>query len=319
MKGRLGVAVDIGATRVRVCVGDAAGELLWRKAADMPTPSRVDDYVASLVSRVREGFDHAPSGSSIEGIGVASIGPLSLRRGGMTSPANLPYDFVPIVKPLEDSFDKKTFLMNDARAGALGEKNFGAGRGLDNLVYITISTGIGGGAIVDGHLLLGKDGNAGEIGHVIVDPGGKLVCGCGKRGHWEAYCSGKNLPNLATLLAKEKPGGANEAGLLEQAPALASASIFGAAARGEPFALRVVKEVGRLNTIGVAAVADAYDPTLITIGGGVALNNTRMILGPIRRLLPKHAINQVPEIRVTPLGDDAGLLGALSLAVGGVV
>jgi glucokinase len=315
---RLGVAVDIGATRVRVCLGDETGRLIWRKSGVLPAPPRVGDYVQALVSRVREGVDQVPRGRSIEGIGVASIGPLNIERGGMASPTNLPYDFVSIVKPMEDAFGAKVTLMNDARAGALGEREFGAGRGHDNLVYITISTGIGGGAIVDGHLLQGKNGNAGEVGHLVVDPRGRLICGCGRKGHWEAYCSGRNLPKLAALVAEElKAGGQEDAALAEGAELLDSVSILDAATKGHAFASRVAKEMGRLNAVGVAAVADAYDPSLITIGGGVALNNRRLVLDPIRQLLPKYAVNEVPEIITTPLGDDAGLLGALSLALRG--
>jgi glucokinase len=313
---RLGVAVDIGATKVRVCVGDETGRLLWREARNMQAPPRVEDYVHALVTRVKDGVEHLPPGGTMEGIGVASIGPLNIEKGGMSSPTNLPYDFVPIVEPIEDAFGAKVTLMNDARAGALGEREFGAGKGHDNLVYITISTGIGGGAIVDGHLLQGKNGNAGEIGHLIVDPSGRLTCGCGRKGHWEAYCSGRNLPNLAALVAKEmKAGGTHNASFVGRTKLPDSGSILRAAGEGHAFASKVAKEMGRLNAVGVAAVADAYDPSLITIGGGVALNNRRLIIDPIRQLLPKYAVNRVPEIRITPLGDDAGLLGAISLAL----
>jgi len=300
-------------------VGDETGRLLWRKSTDMPAPRKVEGYVEQLVERVREGLKQVPSGKDISGIGVASIGPLDLRRGGMVSPANLPYRFVPIVEPLEEALDTRVVLMNDANAAALGERTFGAGKRDENLVYVTISTGIGGGAIVDGHLLSGKDGNAAEIGHVVVDPQGRLTCGCGRKGHWEAYCSGRNLPRFARVLAKEDSG---EGGRLEdrleiRRGQVSSATILRRAADGNRFAVRVAKEMGRLNALGVANTVNVFDPSLVTIGGAVALNNAGLVLEPIRKLVPKYAINRPPRIILTPLGDDVGLLGALSLVFKG--
>lgn len=321
MQGRLGIGVDLGATRVRVCLGDETAHLLWRKSTDMPTPRKVEGYIEQLVERVREGLNQVPSGEHVSGIGVASIGPLDLRKGGMVSPANLPYRFVPLVEPLREALDTRVVLMNDANAAALGERTFGAGKRDENLVYVTISTGIGGGAIVDGHLLSGKDGNATEIGHLVVDPQGRLTCGCGRKGHWEAYCSGRNLPNFARVLAKEDSGGAG-GGRLEDRLEIGkgqvnSATILRRAAEGNRFAARVAKEMGRLNALGVANTVNVFDPSLVTIGGAVALNNAGLVLEPIRKLVPKYAINRPPRIILTPLGDDVGLLGALSLVFEG--
>ncbi len=319
MKGRLGIGVDLGATRIRVCVGDAQGKILWRESGNMPVPDRVEDYVSHVVDAVREAANQVPDTQSLAGIGVASIGPLDLKRGGMASPANVPYKFVPLVDPLKEALQTNVTLMNDANAAALGERTFGAGKNHENLVYITISTGIGGGAIVDGHLLSGKDGNAAEVGHVVVDQDGRLTCGCGRRGHWEAYCSGRNIPNLAVLLAGEGPS-AGTPERLEELLGLSghrvdSASILNAARGGNAFGVRVAEEMGRFNALGVANTVNMFDPSLVTMGGGVVLNNQELVLKPIRELVPKHSINRVPEIVITPLGDDVGLLGALSLAL----
>jgi len=318
VQGRFGIGVDLGATRVRVCVGDEKGRFLWRKSTGMATPRKVEAYVEQLIERVREGVQQVPSGGRINGIGVASFGPLDLKKGRMASPSNLPYEFVPIVDPLREALGARVVLMNDANAAALGERTYGAGKKDENLVYVTISTGIGGGAIVDGHLLSGKDGNAAEIGHLVVDSRGRLTCGCGRKGHWEAYCSGRNLPNFARVLAKEDSAGARGGSLenrLEIGRGQAdSATILRRAAEGNRFAVRVAREMGRLNAVGVASTVNLYDPSLITIGGAVALNNADLVLEPIRKLVPKYAINRPPRIILTPLGDDVGLLGALCLA-----
>ena len=319
MAKRFAIGVDLGATRIRVCVGDESGKLLWRRSTRMPRPPRVEDYIHNLVDRIREGVENSPRKQDIAGIGVASIGPLDLREGRMAYPANLPYKSVPIVEPLKQAFGARVVLMNDARAAVLGERRFGAGRVHENLVYITISTGIGGGAIVDGHLLSGKDGNAGEIGHVTVDPLERLECGCGRRGHWEAYCSGKNLPNLARMLASNWREDA--VGIVSEVKRKGkvrpdSTRILRAAREGDRFAEHVAMEMGKFNALGFANVINAYDPSLITVGGGVTLNNQELVLKPIRELVPQYAVNRPPHIVVTPLGDDVGLLGALTLVLG---
>ena len=112
-------------------------------------------------------------------IGVASAGPLDLREGAVVHSPNIGFDYIPLVKPLEDEFKVPVYLCNDCVAGVIGEKELGYGRGYGNLVYVTLSSGIGGGVFVDNHLLIGKDGNAHEIGHITIDYEGKLTCGCG--------------------------------------------------------------------------------------------------------------------------------------------
>ena len=315
MGDELGVAVDLGATRVRVCVGSRSGKLTRRKTMVMRITPGVDAYLGQLVRLVSRTME----GAKVAGVCVASPGPLDLRRGMIRGTSNLPYPEVPIVEALQDALGTKVHLVNDANAAALGEWLRGAGRGLRNVFYLTISTGIGGGAVVDGRLLLGKEGNAAEVGHVTIDSKGELTCGCGRKGHWEAYCSGRGIPKLANLMAgkltEPENRGLSESPLARDLAHLDAPEVFKAAAKGDKFAERVVAEVGRLNAIGVANVTDTFDPQLLTIGGGVALNNPDMVIPPIRKIAPDYAINRVPEIRMTPLGDDAGLLGALSAAL----
>lgn len=317
LERELGIGVDLGATRVRVCVGDREGKLFWRKARKMPLPTKVGEYLGEIVSAIKEATSQIPRPAVLKGIGFASAGPLDRKRGALVKPANLPYKYVPVVGPLEKEFGIFVTLVSDANAAALGERRFGAGKEHENLVYITLSSGIGGGAIVDGHLLAGKDGNATEIGHLVVDSAGRLTCGCGRKGHWEAYCSGNSIPRLAALLASEEErtkGKMRVEGLLGVSGPVDSEVILRAATAGNRFGMGVAKELGRLNALGVANAVNLFDPSLVTIGGGVALNNEELVLGPIKKLAPLYSVNRMPEIRITPLGDDAGLLGALSLA-----
>ncbi len=316
------LGVDIGATYTRVVLADNDGTFLARAKTRTP---REDDSLAVAHNIIRAARhllrEQGVSDSELKGIGVGSIGPLDMRRGILIRPANLPVENVEVVAPLSREFGVPTYLVNDCVAAAIGEKHFGAGRDVENLVYITISTGIGSGVYVNGHLLLGKDGNAHEVGHIVVDAEGKLVCGCGKRGHWEAYSSGTGIPQLACMLISERGEEAfRESVLYERTGGdpkrLDAKMIYDAAKEGDALALEIVREAGRYNAIGVANVINVYDPELITMGGSVTLNNVELVLGPIKEMVGDYVINRPAEIRVTPLGEDVGLYGAVALALG---
>jgi glucokinase len=199
----------------------------------------------------------------------------------------------------------------------LGEQVFGAGKGLENLVYVTLSTGLGGGAIIDNNLLLGKDGNAVEVGHFTIDPESDIICGCGCRGHWEAFCSGKNIPVYAGKLLKEMDWSSGELYKLTEGNSenIETKIIFNAAYNGDIYAQYIIQEIGKRNAIGFGNIVNAYDPELITIGGSIALNNPDFILEPIQENIGNYTINRIPKIKITPLGDDAVLLGALALSL----
>lgn len=319
MKYALGV--DIGATYTRVVLADSDANFLGRIKFETP---RVHDSYAiarSIIENSRELLrKQGISERELVGVGVGSIGPLDMKRGILIKPANLPVENIFIVDPIKSEFGVPTYLVNDCVAAVVGEKYFGLGRGCDDLVYVTISTGIGGGVYVNGNLLLGKDGNAHEIGHMVVDEEGKIVCGCGKRGHWEAYSSGSGIPKLARLIAAKEPSlyeNSTLYGLSAGDPlSLSSKHVYDAAKSGDTFALKVVEEAGRYNAIGIANVVNVYDPSLITMGGSVTLNNAELVLEPIIRMAPNYAINRMPRIEITPLGDDVGLYGAVALAFG---
>jgi glucokinase len=198
-------------------------------------------------------------------------------------------------------------LHNDATAGVLGERRFGDAP--EHVVYLTVSTGIGAGAVVDDHLLSGWRGNAAEVGHLTVDPAGRRTCGCGGAGHWEAYCSGANVPGYARDLHDGGP-----TSLALEDPSLDAADVFAAAA-DDALAARVVDRIGDWNAVGVAALVHAYAPQVVVVGGGVACNHPDRLLDPIRARVPAHAATPVPTIRLTDAGDDAVVRGALASAI----
>lgn len=311
------VGVDIGATYTRVVLADKDAQVVDRERFETPRDS--PPAPAAAIARAVRGLlrRNGISEGSLRGIGVGSIGPLDMKAGIIVRAANLPLENVPIVEPLKQEFGVPVYLVNDCVAAVIGEKFFGAGRGHDDVVYITISTGIGGGIYVNGHLLLGKDGNAHEIGHMVIDSEGKLVCGCGRRGHWEAYSSGSGIPKLAGLIANARPDLYRASRLAARGlSSVTSREVYEAAKTGDPFAGAVVEKASLYNAMGVANVVNAYDPSLITVGGSVALNNVELVVEPLSSMVPEYAINRVPEIRATPLGDDAGLYGAIALALG---
>jgi glucokinase len=307
---KLYIAIDLGATNVRVAYGDECG--IKEKHA-MATEKRfgAEGVVSQIIQMVK-----ALEVDKIAAIGVGSIGPLNLSKGCIVDTPNLPFREIPIVDPLSETFQVPVKLMNDCSTAVLAEQAYGNGRGLGNIVYVTLSTGLGGGAMVDGHLLVGKDGNAVEIGHLTIDSTSELVCGCGCRGHWEAYCSGRNIPKFARVLLNDKRS--EESHLFESTVGdmdhITTEALFAAASIGDPLALWLVEKIGEVNAIGFANLVNAYDPELITVGGSIALWNPDLILKPIEKNIDRHLINRRPEIMITYLGEDVVLHGALELA-----
>ena len=318
MEKRLAVGIDVGATNIRIVLGDETGQILARHSEKTEKNKGPENISNQLIRMVHSLQDEYLKAKNIVSIGIGSAGPLDLKKGGLMKPTNMPYDFVPLVKPLEDAFKLPTYLLNDCAAGVMGEKYFGAGKEHKNMVYITISTGIGGGVYVDDHLLIGKDGNAHEIGHFTIDSMGSLQCGCGKKGHWEAYCSGSGIPNYVRVLLKHRKHQGLKASLLYKAvngdlEKLTAKILYDTAKAGDSLCIGLVEDIGRLNAIGFACVIDAYDPSLITIGGAVALNNADLVVDPIKRYVQDHVRNKLPEIFLTPLGEYIVAHGALSM------
>ncbi|MBO3800345.1 MAG: ROK family protein [Candidatus Brockarchaeota archaeon] len=309
----------MGATNVRVAAADLNGNILLKHSEKTVGKSGID-----VVNQVI-GMSDMLLGSlklrreDVKSIGIGSIGPIDLKKGLIVNPPNLRVGVIPIVEEIRKCFNVPVRLLNDCVAAVLGEKEFGAGRGLDNMVYITISTGIGSGVIVDGHLLLGKDGNAHEMGHTVVDKDGLLTCGCGRRGHWEAYCSGRGIVSYSRILLKEwgiefekcSLSNYSQGDISKMTPEV----LFKAAKEGDELALKILDKVGLLNAIGFANAINAYDPELITVGGSIALYNSEFILKPIMEHVSEYALNRLPEIMITPLGGDIVLYGALVAAI----
>jgi len=334
------VGVDVGATNIRAVVGDETATILG--SAKVPTPKGPGGVAVTeaLLDAVRDACAAARvDPTAVAAAAIASIGPLDLAAGAVDNPANFPDAIgrIPLNGPLGELLETdEVYLHNDADAGVIGER-FHADRNPDDMVYLTISSGIGAGIAVDGTVLGGWDGNAGEVGHVPIDPAGEMTCGCGRDGHWEAYCSGDNIPRYARRLYEKGTNGGlcrddssraeasesvgstatwTDTAVPVEADSFSAADVF-AHAGEDAFADRVIDRLAHWNAQGVATLVQAYAPLVITIGGAVALENPEQVVDPIRDRIEELAFGNVPEVRTTDLGDEVVVEGALASAISG--
>src|SRR2546425_4251452 len=282
--------IDLGGPQVRVALARSDGHLvasIKTKPAMLATPQGRVSWAAGEIDRHR-------GREKVRSITIAAPGPIDIRRGVLVNPPNLPWQNVPLVAMMGRATGAKVQLANDADMAGLGEFHHGAGRGSRNMVYITWSTGVGGGLIVDGKLHRGAHGTAGEVGHMIIDPNGPLDQ-CGQHGCLEVFCGGANL--------------ARETGH----PA---AELFAAAARGDKHAGMVVERAARYMGMALISLTNALDPEMFVMGGGVTRSwglVQPMMLETLRSS-PFIRPARRPRLRRARLGDRAGQVGAVEWA-----
>ncbi len=308
------VGVDLGATNVRAVLADSSAEILGSARGSTPRGPTGIAVTEAVLTHIREACaDAGVDPRSAVACGIGSIGPLDLAAGAVENPANLPdrIDRIPLTGPISKLLaTDNVYLHNDTNAGVIGER-FHSERNPDDMVYVTISSGVGAGVCVDGNVIAGWDGNAGEVGHMTLDPHGFMTCGCGHEGHWEAYCSGNNIPKYAERLHDEDP---IETALSFEDPDFSAVDIFEHAGE-DAFADHVIEQVGHWNAMGIANIVHAYAPLVVSVGGAVALNNPERILDPIRNRLDEMVMSNIPELRLTDLGDDVVVKGAVASAL----
>jgi len=307
--------VDLGATHVRAVVGDESGRVIASRRSETPQGPNGIAVTEAVLETIRGACEEAGvAPTAIRAVGIGSIGPLDLADGAIDNPANLPdtIDRIPLTGPIGELVDsEKVFLHNDTTAGVIGERYYSE-RNPDDMIYLTISSGIGAGVAMDGHVVQGWDGNAGEVGHTTVDPNGFMTCGCGIEGHWEAYCSGNNIHRYARRLHDEDPV---DTSIPMESPDLTSKTIFDHANEGDEFAVYVLEQVGRWNAIAFANMIHSFAPLVIYVGGAVALHNPEWILDPIQERLDDIVFSNVPDVQLTNLGDEVVVKGALASAI----
>lgn len=300
MSERPVVGVDLGASAIRAAVETPGKTAFVRRRTPTDSPEAVCEAVSGLIETAADEAGVASTRLEAAGVGVA--GPLD-RTAGTVTPPNLPFSGLPIQTAVESAIDGPVRLVNDTTAAALA---VAAATDASDVVYLSLSTGIGAGVIADGEPLEGMDGNAGEVGHTVVEPTGEMPCGCGETGHWEAYCSGRNLPRFARRLA------AREGIDTELDTAGLDAATLFEAGETDPLSAATLERFHTYNAVGVANTAAAYAPERIVLGGGITLAHPETVLAPLSDRLPP--VVAAPTVSVTELGDRVGAQGAVLAA-----
>ncbi|MGH2402219.1 MAG: ROK family protein [Candidatus Limnocylindria bacterium] len=309
------LGIDIGGTKLAIGLAMPDGRLL----ADVRRPSNPQDGPDAMIDRIIDlardvVTDAGWSVDRLDAVGVGCGGPLDPWRGVIRNALNLPgWIDIPLVTRLESAFGRPTFVDNDANAAALGEQRFGAGRGVRNLVYLTISTGVGGGLVLDDRLYHGENGNGGELGHISVHVGGR-PCHCGSSGCIETYCSGTNIAARAREALADDPSGPLAA---HERSAITAEDVAAAARDGDPLARSVWDETMELLGGGIVSIIHAFNPRLVVLGGGVTRAG-ELLFEPVRRIVAERTmpwLAEVVEVVPAQLNELTGVLGAVAIAL----
>ena len=314
------LGIDIGGTKTAVVVGNDKGQITASRR--MPTPSdTIEHYRKRLVELCHEVLQQAGIPvSSVDAVGISAPGPLDCRRGVLIAPPNNPgWRDVPIVEMVQQSFAAPVFMNNDANACALAESYFGEHRGARNLVYLTFSTGMGGGIIMNGDLVQGATDTGGEVGHMILEAGGRL-CGCGQLGCWEAYVGGRKV---AEHLRETIRSGSVHTSIVEKAGGIDAINMqaFEAAAReGDRFALAEWDAFTERVAQGIGVLIMVLNPDVVILGT-IGIHAGEFVMGPIRDKLPKYTWKwplEACKVTASSLGGKIGELSALAVAASGL-
>lgn len=278
------LCLDVGATKVYIGIANTEFEDIIR----IPTHKFLknsDDIIDRFTGK-----------KEINKISVALPGPLDLENKKIYPP-NIEEDEIDLVDVFEN-LDKDINYINDCHAGVIGEYVYGEYNS-ENMIYLTLSTGIGAGVISDGRLLKGCNDNFAEVGHMFI--GGERKCGCGGEGHWEAYCSGKNIVSYAEEITKKSYNNAKQ--------------IFQDFRAGKEEALQVIKNFREINSRAFSNLINLYNPELIVLGGSLAINNLEAILGEKQHHIKNNIVNPMPKIKVTSLENYSVLHGLLAISL----
>lgn len=305
------IGVDLGGTKINTGIVDEKGRV--HRSIKVPTLANEGPY--PVIERIKKSIydvlkEQNMDIKDIGGIGIISPGPIDSDRGLVINPSNLPgWDHIPIVNILNEEFHLPVMLDNDANAAALAEYLFGSGKGLKNFVYITVSTGIGGGVILDGKLYRGANSNAGEVGHMTIDFKGPK-CNCGNIGCFEVYASGTGLARFAKRAVQE--GKDTLIKELAGEKDINAQHVFEAAILKDPVALELVDNEAFYLGVGISNILTFANPERIAIGGGISKQwdmfyNRMMDTISERTLKPMLDVCQIVK---SELKDDIGILGA---------
>lgn len=297
---RYSIGVDIGGTKIAIAIVDETGDIKNHIIINTDTTVGPEKVIAEINTEINNLIqtNNIPM-DSIQGIGIGSPGPLDVNKGEITNPPNLPWKDVPIVQMVESYFNLPVKLENDANAATLAEQWIGAGASIHNFVYMTVSTGIGAGIISDGHLLIGESGNAGDIGHTVVDPTFGY-CRCGQEGCLEVVASGTAIAKNGSEIMGES---------------LTTKEIFDLYHSGQTEIIEFIDRVFERLGAGCVSLINTLDTEAIIIGGGVS-NIGDLLFDTLQNYVGRYALNpKGRQTKIIPakLKQNPGVIGAAAL------
>ena len=314
------IGIDVGGTNVKIALVVDNGKIIYSNS--VPTYAKMGyEYTVNNIKQAIKDLmkETNTTPSDIEGIGFDFPGQVDCKTGVVKLAPNIPgWVNVPIAQMIEDEFHIPTRIDNDVRCAALGELKFGAGRGCENFICITVGTGIGSGIVINGKVVRGATNAAGELGHIKLQMNGGPICGCGDTGCLEAFASGPAI----VAMAQEYIKGGKSTKFREMAAVeggeITPYMVAKAAEEGDPVAKRIFEIVGEYIGIGLTSVINLLNPERVIIGGGVA-ESGELLLGPIRKTIKERAMvvaGNAVEIVPAQLGNSAGVIGASMLIEG---
>ncbi|HEX5480569.1 MAG TPA: ROK family protein [Dehalococcoidia bacterium] len=316
MSGPLYAGIDLGGTKILVVITDEQGKVL----AEDRVLTHAAEGPDAVIARVADAVRGAASGAAVEidalaAGGVSAPGPIDAASGVITQPPNLPgWHDVPLARLLHEQLDAPFVLENDANCGCVGEHLFGAGKGLDDMLFVTVSTGIGGGIIIDNKLYVGASGAAGEVGHMVVSRTGPK-CGAGHVGCLEAFASGTAIAARAeeAIAQGRLP---RTARLAEHNPPLTAETVYLAAQQGEAEASDIIQAAGHYLGLGLASMVNAFNPQAIVLGGGLTNMGDALLRPAMDTARERSFAQSFADVRIIEgeLGERAAALGAVAVA-----
>lgn len=313
------LAIDLGGTKIVAALVAPGGKIQAREHH----PTLANEGQQAVIGRITLAIDRLLGNNNIElarlhGISLATAGAIDSQRGIVTLSPNLPgWRNVPLRDIVEKKYGISTFMVNDANAAALAEHRFGAGKGASNLLYVTVSTGIGGGIIIDGRLYEGESGAAGEVGHMTIDINGPK-CNCGSYGCLEMYASGTAVAREAARRIQQGEKSSLSTMVEGRLEDITAEIVDRAARDGDSLASAVISHAARYLGIGMANLVNILNPEMIVFGGGMSKMGDRL-LEPVRQAIDERAYTisaQAVRLDVAHLGSDAEAVGAAVYAWG---
>ena len=305
------IGVDVGGTNIKIALVSDEGKIIYSNSIPTRAEMGYEYTVNSMKEAIRELLKETKlEAKDIEGMGFGFPGQIDCQKGIVRLAPNIPgWVNVPIAEIMEKEFGISTRVDNDVRTAALGELNYGAGIGCQNMVCITVGTGIGSGLVINGKLVRGASNAAGELGHIKLNMEGGPLCGCGDRGCLEAYASGPSI----VAMAEEYIRGGKSTRYRELAnPEITPYIVSVAAQEGDPVARQIFRIMGEYIGMGLTSVVNLLNPEKIIIGGGVAAAGD-LLFDPIKETIAKRAMTiQKEAVEIVPaqLGNNAGVIGA---------